>query len=391
MHALMDGRDEHPRSSCRPRPAWRRGTRSSGSCRTSARWSDAPDEANRGANAARRGVGCTPWNACPSSRRAVARLLSSLALVSLAVWPAAARARSEAAAATPRPSSRTPWPSSSPRTSRRSATSPAPPRRTRSSSRSTSPRRSAKGRVSTASRSSTRMSIDTSKVTVGEPTINGDTATVPVTGSMKMSVDTAQDEADREGRSSRRQGLPADDAAVDAMMGVVGGFTGQDDPDGRDHDAGQGGRGLEDLRVTSTGLLGRRTAPASSRTDVRGSFRPNTCSISRRSGRLGACPRIGSSCAARASTTSRTSTSRSRATGWSSSPACPAAASPASPSTPSTPRASGGTSRACRAYARQFLGQMEKPDVDQIDGLSPAISIDQKGASRATRGRRSAR
>ena len=38
-----------------------------------------------------------------------------------------------------------------------------------------------------------------------------------------------------------------------------------------------------------------------------------------------------------------------------------------------------------RAYARQFLGQMEKPDVDQIDGLSPAISIDQKGASRNPR------
>jgi len=33
------------------------------------------------------------------------------------------------------------------------------------------------------------------------------------------------------------------------------------------------------------------------------------------------------------------------------------------------------------AYARQFLGQMEKPDVDQIEGLSPAISIDQRGAS----------
>ena len=33
------------------------------------------------------------------------------------------------------------------------------------------------------------------------------------------------------------------------------------------------------------------------------------------------------------------------------------------------------------AYARQFLGQMEKPDVDYIEGLSPAISIDQKGAS----------
>ncbi len=33
------------------------------------------------------------------------------------------------------------------------------------------------------------------------------------------------------------------------------------------------------------------------------------------------------------------------------------------------------------AYARQFLGQMEKPDVDYIDGLSPAISIDQRGIS----------
>ncbi len=33
------------------------------------------------------------------------------------------------------------------------------------------------------------------------------------------------------------------------------------------------------------------------------------------------------------------------------------------------------------AYARQFLGQMEKPDVDYIEGLSPAVSIDQKGTS----------
>jgi excinuclease ABC subunit A len=33
------------------------------------------------------------------------------------------------------------------------------------------------------------------------------------------------------------------------------------------------------------------------------------------------------------------------------------------------------------SYARQFLGQMEKPDVDYIEGLSPAVSIDQKGAS----------
>ncbi len=37
------------------------------------------------------------------------------------------------------------------------------------------------------------------------------------------------------------------------------------------------------------------------------------------------------------------------------------------------------------AYARQFLGRMEKPDVDQIDGLSPAISIDQRGVSRNPR------
>ncbi|MDR7483714.1 MAG: excinuclease ABC subunit UvrA [Armatimonadota bacterium] len=37
------------------------------------------------------------------------------------------------------------------------------------------------------------------------------------------------------------------------------------------------------------------------------------------------------------------------------------------------------------AYARQFLGLMEKPDVDGIDGLSPAVSIDQKGAPRNPR------
>ncbi len=37
------------------------------------------------------------------------------------------------------------------------------------------------------------------------------------------------------------------------------------------------------------------------------------------------------------------------------------------------------------AYARQFLGQMEKPDVDLIEGLSPAISIDQKGTTRNPR------
>src|SRR5918995_1317073 len=37
------------------------------------------------------------------------------------------------------------------------------------------------------------------------------------------------------------------------------------------------------------------------------------------------------------------------------------------------------------SYARQFLGQMDKPEVDFIEGLSPAISIDQKSASRNPR------
>ena len=37
------------------------------------------------------------------------------------------------------------------------------------------------------------------------------------------------------------------------------------------------------------------------------------------------------------------------------------------------------------SYARQFLGQMEKPNVEYIEGLSPAISIDQKTTSRNPR------
>ena len=37
------------------------------------------------------------------------------------------------------------------------------------------------------------------------------------------------------------------------------------------------------------------------------------------------------------------------------------------------------------AYARQFIGQMDKPDVDSIEGLSPAISIDQRTTSRNPR------
>ena len=51
------------------------------------------------------------------------------------------------------------------------------------------------------------------------------------------------------------------------------------------------------------------------------------------------------------------------------------------PSTPYTLRASADMWSPC-LRARQFLGQMDKPDVDYIEGLSPAISIDQKGTSR---------
>ncbi len=37
------------------------------------------------------------------------------------------------------------------------------------------------------------------------------------------------------------------------------------------------------------------------------------------------------------------------------------------------------------SYARQFLGQMDKPDVEYIEGLSPAVSIDQRGTSQNPR------
>ena len=49
------------------------------------------------------------------------------------------------------------------------------------------------------------------------------------------------------------------------------------------------------------------------------------------------------------------------------------------------PRASAATSKSLSAYARQFLEMMQKPDVDQIDGLSPAISIEQKTTSKNPR------
>ena len=73
------------------------------------------------------------------------------------------------------------------------------------------------------------MTIDTSKVTVGQPTITGDNATVPLSGSMKISIDAEKMKPIVKAQLAA-QGLPADDAAVEAMMGVVSGFTGQDIP-----------------------------------------------------------------------------------------------------------------------------------------------------------------
>ncbi len=45
------------------------------------------------------------------------------------------------------------------------------------------------------------------------------------------------------------------------------------------------------------------------------------------------------------------------------------------------PRASASTSNRCRAYARQFLDQLQKPDVESIEGLPPTIAIEQRSAS----------
>ena len=60
-------------------------------------------------------------------------------------------------------------------------------------------------------------------------------------------------------------------------------------------------------------------------------------------------------------------------------------ANPRWPSTPSMPRDSGAMWSPCRPMPGSSLGQMEKPDVDYIEGLSPAISIDQKTTSRNPR------
>ncbi len=82
--------------------------------------------------------------------------------------------------------------------------------------------------------------------------------------------------------------------------------------------------------------------------------------------------------AARASTTCGTSTSTCRATGWSSSPACPGSGKSSLAFDTIYAEGQRRYVESLSAYARQFLEQMEKPDVDLIDGLSPAISIEQK-------------
>ena len=115
------------------------------------------------------------------------------------------------------------------------------------------------------------------------------------------------------------------------------------------------------------------------------------------------CPPTASPSPAPASTTSRTSGrrgwgSRSRATAWSSSRSVEI---PRDRLVVITGLSGSGKSslafdtiyaegqrryvESLSAYARQFLGLMEKPDVDYIDGLSPAISIDQKGVSKNPR------
>ena len=53
--------------------------------------------------------------------------------------------------------------------------------------------------------------------------------------------------------------------------------------------------------------------------------------------------------------------------------------------TPSTRRVSAATSNLSSAYARQFLEQLAKPDVERIEGLSPAIAIEQRPLSKSPR------
>ena len=119
--------------------------------------------------------------------------------------------------------------------------------------------------------------------------------------------------------------------------------------------------------VAPPGSLARNGAKYSSRNSLELSPRPN------RSWRT-----TGLRCAAPASTTSRTSTSTSRAIGWWSSPACRARASRRSRSTRSTPRGSGGTSSRCRPTPASSSSRWRSRTSISSTGLSPAISIEQK-------------
>ena len=84
-------------------------------------------------------------------------------------------------------------------------------------------------------------------------------------------------------------------------------------------------------------------------------------------------------------TTSRTSPSRFRTIGSPSSPASPAPASRRWPSTRSSRRGSGGTSSRCRTYARMFLDRVDRPDVDRIENIRPAVALEQKNPVRTAR------
>jgi hypothetical protein len=66
------------------------------------------------------------------------------------------------------------------------------------------------------------VTIDTSGVTVGEPAVNGDSATVKLGGTMKVSVDAEKLKPILKA-ALERQGMPADDASLDAMLAMMGG------------------------------------------------------------------------------------------------------------------------------------------------------------------------
>ena len=100
-------------------------------------------------------------------------------------------------------------------------------------------------------------------------------------------------------------------------------------------------------------------------------------------------PPISSSSPGHASTTSRTSRSRCRATRSWSSPACPARASRRSPSTRSTPRASAATSSRCRPTRASSSGRWTSPTSTRSRG-SRRRSRSTRRRPRATRARRSA-